>query len=65
MQVVHSNQHESKIRIRDRSPEKVLVRAGNDVDVVVTTRADGSVTVTMHHGKSIIEKTFPPLDLTN
>lgn len=61
MHVVDSNQHQSKIRIRDRSPEKLLIRAGNDLDVVVTSREDGTVTVSMHHGKLTLEKTFEPI----
>jgi hypothetical protein len=61
MKVVAANQHESKIRIRDRSPERILLNVGSDLDVVIVNYADGSATVSMHHGKQIVEKTFYPL----
>lgn len=61
MYVVQSNQHQSILRIRDRSPETLLAKIGNDLDVVVKNREDGSITVTMHHGKLLVEKTFQPI----
>lgn len=63
MRVVDSNQHQSKIRIRDRSPERLLIQVGNDLDIVVTNREDGTATVTMHHGKLTVERTFQPIEV--
>ena len=63
MKVIDSNQHHTSMRIRDSSPETLLVKVGNDLDVVIRNRADGSATVTMHHGKLTVEKTFYPISV--
>jgi hypothetical protein len=65
MQVVYSNQHESRVRIREGSDERVVVSIGAQLDIVLRNRKDGTTTITMMSGKQIVEKTFYPNTANN
>jgi hypothetical protein len=58
MKLIHANHRGGVVRILPKSPERMKVKVGDDLEVVITSREDGSATVSMYHKSSITEKTF-------